>query len=180
MRKALARLLIVHLALLIPLWAQSDSIEPIPDHILASPNEGWLEIPENDDVAFSERLLYWLPNRLLDLWDIIRFDAGVGPSYGGAIRVTRFLQAGARNFVPGSLRIGALGRRLPIMLETSDEEGFAPLDYNPSAQRDVCTYELGVGLEFLVAGAYLGVCPEEIFDFAGGIFLLDFEHDDLD
>jgi hypothetical protein len=180
MRTALARLLITYLTLILPLWAQDDLIEPIPDHVLVSPNEGWLKIPENDDVPIGDQLLYWLPNRLLDFWDILRVDAGVGPSYGGAVRVTRFLQAGSRNFVPGSLRVGAMGRRLPIMLETSDEEGFAPFDYFPSAQRDVCTYEVGVGLEFLVAGAYLGVCPEEIFDFIGGIFLLDFEHDDLE
>jgi len=180
MRTALARLLVIHLALILPLWAQNDPVEPIPDHVLVSPKEGWSEIPENDDVPLSDRLLFWLPNRLLDLWDIIRVDAGVGPSLGGAVRITRFVQAGSRNFMPGSLRVGALGRRWPIMLETSDEEGFAPFDYSASAQRDVCTFELGVGLELLVAGAYLGVCPEEIFDFLGGVFLLDFEHDDLD
>jgi hypothetical protein len=139
MKPSPARLFVIFFSLILPLWAQDDVVEPIPDHVLASPNAGWAEVPENDHISLDQRLLFWLPNRLLDLWDIFRVDAGVGPSYGGAVRVTRFLQAGSRNFVPGSLRVGALGRRLPIMLETSDEEGFAPVDYFPSAQRDVCT-----------------------------------------
>ena len=181
MKKAIACLFSAYFAVTTSLLAQSiDPIEPIPDHVMVSPNAGWLEVPESEDPSLGNRVLYWIPNRLLDFWDIVRIDGGIGPSLGGAVRLTRYVQIASRKFAPASLRIGAMGRRLPIMLESSDEQGIEPFAYSPSTQRDICTYEVGLGLEFIIAGAYLGICPEEFFDFIGGIFLLDFEHDDLD
>jgi hypothetical protein len=43
----------------------------------------------------------------------------------------------------------------------------------------VCEAEIGLGLDVLLVGAYGGVCLDEVADFVGGIFLIDFKGDDL-
>ena len=150
-----------------------------PDEVEISPLQGWDEVPPaQPETPLLISIISWLPNRIADAWDIFRVDAGVGPAYGGTIRMTRHLQASYREFEPGSLRVGAMGRRAPIMWEHSDESGVAPVDFSPSTQRDVCTYEIGVGVELLAGGAYMGFCPEEVVDFVAGIFFLDTEDDD--
>jgi hypothetical protein len=150
-----------------------------PTKVEASPKEGWREETSEPESSTAATLLLWLPNRVLDLWDVPRFDLGIGPSYGATVRLTRFVQISYRKFVPGSVRFGAMGRAAPVMWETSDEKGFNPFSYTPSRDRDVCTFEVGVGLDVFVGGAYAGMCIEEIFDFLGGVVMLDLEHDDL-
>jgi hypothetical protein len=153
--------------------------ELAPDDVQISPDSGWSDLPpEKATPPLLLSLLSWLPDRLADAWDILRVDAGVGPGFGGTVRATRFLQASYREFEPGSLRIGALGRRIPIMWEDSSEHGVAPIDFAPSTQRDICTYEIGAGIELFAVGAYVGFCPEEAVDFLAGLFFLDTEQDD--
>jgi hypothetical protein len=156
----------------------AEPVEPIPDHILASPKPGWNELPQPSQQSLGYKLLMWVPNRFLDLWDVFKIDLGAGPSLGATVRLTRYVQVTSRKFAPASLRLGLMGRRFPIMLESSDEQGVAPFIYQTSRQRDICSYEVGAGLELVLIGGYVGFCPEEIFDFLGGIFLIDLEQDD--
>jgi hypothetical protein len=126
-----------------------------------------------------EHALLWVPNRLADLVDVFRVDAGVGPAYGGVIRVTRYVQAGYRQFDPLSVRVGDFGRKAPFMVERSNELGIGP-SYLASKDRKVCTGEIGLGLDLLIAGAYAGICTEELFDFVTGVFFLDPMDDDIE
>ena len=147
-----------------------------------SPNEPWGDISQipddSNEPGFFRSVLLYFPNRILDLIDIFKADVGVGPSLGAVVRITKYGQAGARTFAPGSVRMGLLGRRVPVMLESSDEIGIGP-SYSKSKVRKICWDEVGAGADVLVAGAYLGVCPDEFIDFLGGIFLLDYKDDDL-
>lgn len=153
--------------------------ELAPDEVAISPGSGWSDLPpEETATPLILSLLSWVPDRIADAWDILRVDAGVGPGLGVTVRATRFFQASYREFEPGSLRVGALGRRVPVMWEDSSEHGVAPLDFAPSAQRDICTYEIGAGIELFAVGAYIGFCPEEAVDFLAGLFFLDTEEDD--
>ncbi len=146
-----------------------------------SPKAPWGDLStvpvQAEPSAWREALLY-LPNRLLDLLDIFRVDVGVGPSFGGVVRVTEYGQAGYRQMMPLSLRVGDFGRQFPGMVETSNEFGVGPL-FAPSADRKVCPGEVGLGADLFVAGAYGGVCLDEVVDFVAGIFLVDVKDDDL-
>lgn len=120
----------------------------------------------------------YLPNRLLDLVDIVKADLGIGPSYGGVIRVTRYGQIGYRQFDSWSLRLGLHGRQSPLFLEKVPESGFIT-NFHGTVQRRVDEFEIGAGADIGIAGAYLSVSPDQLVDFFGGIFGFDPLDDDL-
>lgn len=151
------------------------------DTVPASPKEGWRDLATvevNEGTPWWAEVLLYIPNRLLDLIDVFRVDVGVGASVGGVVRVTKHAQLGYRQMIPVSLRVGDFGRQFPAVVETSNELGVSPA-FKQSADRDVCEAEVGLGLDVLLLGGYAGVCLDEVADFVGGIFLVDFKKDDL-
>ena len=124
------------------------------------------------------QILLWVPNRVMDFIDIFRVDAGLGPSYGGVLRVSKYAQVGYRHVNPASVRVGAFGRQAPFLVERADEKGFGP-NFKNSRDRTICPGEVGVGADLFIAGVYGGICTEEVADFIAGIFFLDIMHDDL-
>jgi hypothetical protein len=164
------------------LYAQAPEIPSItPDLVPTSPKEAWRDleaIQVNDGTPWWADVLLYIPNRVLDLIDVFRVDVGVGASVGGVVRVTKYVQGGYRQMLPVSLRVGDFGRQFPVIVESSNEIGISPA-FKQSADRDVCEAELGLGLDVLLLGGYGGVCLDEVADFVGGIFLIDFKGDDL-
>lgn len=160
------------------------------DALATSPKKPWgeftvVEEPEADGSAeqssgpaWWSQALMWIPNRVLDFFDVFRVDAGVGPAVGAVVRLSRYGQAGYRDMAPFSLRIGDFGRKAPIMVETSSEFGIGP-GYINSADRKVCKGEVGAGLDVLLVGGYVGFCSEELLDFLAGIFFIDIMDDDI-
>jgi len=146
----------------------------------ASPRSPWGDftvVEEESPRAWWEHALLWFPNRAMDFIDIFRVDVGVGPAYGGVLRLTEHGQMGYREMNPGSMRIGAFGRKAPYLIESSNEFGIGP-GYVNSKDREVCKGEIGLGLDVVVVGAYAGICVEEVVDFVAGIFFLDLMGDD--
>jgi hypothetical protein len=147
--------------------------------VAVSPIDGWEDFSEKPErtPAWRQALL-WPINRIADLWDVFRVDVGVGISVGAVARITRQGQFGARVMNPASFRIGDFGRRRPYLLERTNEFGFGPF-YAEPGEREVCRFELGLGADLLILGGYGGICLEELYDFAGGLFLFDPVKDDL-
>ena len=131
----------------------------------------------NDRTIF-ERVLYYLPNRIIDFIDIFKADVGVGPSFGGVVRLTKYGQVGYRNMMPASLRVGLRGRDLPVFVENSNEFGVGPA-FIQSSDREVSPIEVGLGADLLLVGGYVGLSVDEAFDFLFGIVGIDFKDDDL-
>ncbi len=128
--------------------------------------------------AIGYAVLYYIPNRILDLIDIFRIDLGIGVSYGAVVRLTRFGQVGYRGFAPRSFRIGIRGRRSPIFLERYPEYGIGP-NFKNTGARLPSMYEVGAGADALLVGAYAGISLDELVDFLGGLVFIDFKNDDL-
>jgi hypothetical protein len=152
------------------------------DYVSSSPKNPWsdfevVEEPVENSSPLRATLL-WLPNRVLDLLDIFRVDVGLGPAYGGVIRITKYAQAGYREMNPASFRVGLMGRQAPVMIERTNEIGISPA-FGGSPKRDICKGEIGIGLDVIAAGAYAGICVDEFVDFVGGIFTADIKDDDL-
>jgi len=124
-------------------------------------------------------VLLYLPNRFLDLIDIVKIDLGAGIGYGGVVRPTKYLQFGYREMEPGMLRLGLMGRRAPALIEKKGESGFGR-DFGRASKRKTSPGEFGVGLDLYLVGAYVGVSPDSAADFVLGIFGGDFEEDDLE
>jgi len=130
------------------------------------------------DRSFLVSALLYLPNRVLDILDIVRFDVGVGPAIGGVVRVTPYAQAGARFMMPLSVRAGLRGRKLPVFIEHTSEVGVGPL-YLDSSQRKPTPLEIGAGVDLFLVGAYLGISVDSIFDAVLGFVGIDISDDDL-
>lgn len=158
---------------------------PIPsqvgDLVPTSPKEAWGDlgaIQSGDGSPWWSEVLLYIPNRILDLIDVFRVDVGVGASVGAVVRVTEYAQVGYRQMAPVSLRVGDFGRQFPVLVETSNEIGVSPA-FKQSADREVCKAEVGLGGDLLIVGAYGGICLDELADFVGGLFLIDFKDDDM-
>jgi hypothetical protein len=167
------------------LLAQSStSVEFAPytlDFVPTSPKEAWRDLEAvqiNDGTPWWKEVLYYIPNRVLDLIDVFRIDLGIGGSLGGVIRVTKYAQVGYRQMIPASFRVGDFGREFPVLIESSNELGLSPA-FKQSADRDVGDAELGVGADLVLVGAYGGIRLDELVDLLGGIFLIDIKDDDL-
>lgn len=144
-----------------------------------SPKSPWGEFPiaEEKEDRWWTQILLWVPNRFMDLIDVFRVDVGVGPAYGGVVRLTKYGQVGYREMSPASVRIGDFGRKIPFTVERSNEFGIGP-GFLQSKDRKVCAGEIGVGADLFV-GAYAGFCPEELVDFFAGLVFLDVMSDDM-
>lgn len=124
-----------------------------------------------------KRVLWYLPNRVLDLLDVLHVDVGAGPALGAVGRLGSYVQAGARGIIPpGSVRVGLMGRRAPLMIETASEFGVSPV-FVDSADRKVDTLEIGLSADVLL-GASVGLNIGEIPDFFAGFVGADFSGDD--
>lgn len=133
---------------------------------------------KKQDSSLVYKTLLFIPNRVLDILDIFRFDVGVGPSIGAVIRVTPHGQAGVRLLMPISVRAGLRGRRLPVFIEHSSEMGIGPA-FLSSESRKPSSLEVGAGVDLLLAGAYLGVSIDSIWDALAGFAGFDPADDDL-
>lgn len=133
---------------------------------------------ESRETSTFEKVLFYLPNRFLDLLDVVHADVGVGCGYGGVIRITKWGQFGSRTFCPGSLRVGLNGRKSPIFWESRDASGFGS-DFRESSRRTVSSGELGAGVDAVLVGFNFGISPEELVDFLLGFGGIDIGGDDL-
>jgi hypothetical protein len=178
--KVLSRLLVTSLLVLTTAASGAAQASFSPDEAIApaSPKPGWSELPTSEEPSTTRQVLLWLPNRVIDLFDIFRVDLGVGPAAGGVVRVTKYAQAGYRQMLPVSARVGLMGRRAPFMLENANELGISPA-FVQNNSREICAGEVGLGLDLFIAGGYAGICFDEVVDFVGGIFTLDPKDDDF-
>lgn len=135
--------------------------------------------------SIASQILLYIPNRIFDVFDIVRVRARVGPGVAAGVRVTKYLQAylGAYGAIYGGLPGPRLRTtpRSPIGLETNTgitlsvldatiDGGFGP-NYSPS--------EIGAGVQIGILGVDIGIDPVEILDLVAGILTLDIRDDDF-
>jgi len=131
------------------------------------------------------KVVMYIPNRLLDILDVVRLRVRVGPGTAADVRVTNLAAAfigsyetvyaglpGPRNGPVPKLPVG-LESRSGVQVSIADvtaEDDLGP-DYGPA--------EIGLGVQVLIVGADAGVEPLELLDLVTGIFLIDLRADDL-
>jgi hypothetical protein len=141
--------------------------------------------PEAEGHSFLHKLLFYIPNRVLDVFDIVRLRVRVGPGVAVGVRATKVAQAYVGTYA--SVYAGLPGPRrrplpkLPVGLESYNgvavslaeataSGGIGP-DYSPT--------EFGISVHPLIFGLDIGLDPLEVVDFAAGILFVDIEDDDL-
>lgn len=131
------------------------------------------------------KVVMYLPNRVLDVFDIVRLRVRVGPGVAAGVRATEVASAFAGSYA--SVYVGLPGPRnrplpkLPVgvesrsglqvsLLDASATGGVGP-DYGPA--------EIGAGVQAIMVGFDVGVDPLEILDLAAGFLFIDLRNDDL-
>lgn len=135
-------------------------------------------------VGLGRRLLWYVPNRCMDLLDIFRFRVRLGPGFAAGFRLTDY---GAFYYGQySSVYLGLPGPRNPryvrwpvgyesltgIVLggvDATDDTPHGP-EYGPA--------EVDAGVQAGIIGIETGIDPMEIADFFTGFLMLDLEHDD--
>ncbi len=152
---------------------------PLP---AAAPNSAVASRPVH---GLGHKLLFYLPNRCLDLVDIFRFRLRVGPGLAADARMTIY----AANFI-GSYNIVYVGlpgpRRAPVLPRLAGREALKGLiimgvDASDDAPHppNYSHSEMTLGAQALLAGVDIGMDPIELGDFLAGWFMLDITGDDL-
>jgi len=135
--------------------------------------------------GFGHKLLFYIPNRILDVFDFMRLRVRVGPGFAVGVRATKLLSA----FVGGysSIYAGLPGPRLapvvkwPIGLENYAGVGVSLADATAGGNfgPNYSNTEFEVSVHPLIIGFDIGVDPVEVLDLALGFLFIDIRGDDL-
>lgn len=139
---------------------------------------------ETSDSLLIESLLY-IPNRVLDLFDIFRLRIRVGPGVSVGGRATELISGYAGTY--GTFYAGLPGPRLrktpklPIGFESHNGASLSIVDVTVDGGigPDYSATEFGFGTQLGIIGFDFGIDPVEIADFAAGIATFDIRDDDL-
>jgi hypothetical protein len=141
--------------------------------------------PEKKEHGFGHKLLLYIPNRILDVFDFVRLRVRVGPGIAVGVRATKPLTLAFGGYT--SIYAGLPGPRreptinLPIgienyvgaevsVLDSSNEGRFSP-NYSST--------EIGVSVHPLLVGLDVAVDPLEVLDLAAGFLFIDLCGDDF-
>ncbi len=127
-------------------------------------------------------ILFYAPNRLLDLLDVVRLRVRLGPGYAGGLRATKFARVFLGSYtgiyvgLPGP-RGGALPS-WPAGLESRVGAGVSVADATLGGPH-YGSAEIGGEFQAAFLGLNLGIAPLEVLDLAAGLLLTDLRDDDF-
>ncbi len=164
---------------LAPTVAHGVPIQDSADSSDAPEAEPAAERKADEGRGFVAGTLLYLPNRVVDLFDIAKVGVDVGPGIGVDVQATSVLQARAMWNL--SVGVGFQGlRHVPFQVGTVAALGVGPIggvgDVGSWSRSDT---GIRVGLHVLIVGAHAEVDPYEILDFALGFLTIDIAGDDF-
>lgn len=136
--------------------------------------------------GFGHRLLFWIPNRVFDVLDVVRLRVRVGPGISASVRATEVADVALGGHA--TLFAGLPGPRnspqiaWPLGFETYAGIEVSVLDVGSEDDRTGPQYgplEVGAGVQLLLVGLDAGVDPFDALDLVAGIVMLDPKGDDF-
>ena len=122
-------------------------------------------------------ILLYLPNRLFDLAEIVRFGVNVGPGIGIDAEATGALRAAV--MTRGSVGVGYQGlRRFPVSLGVDTYIAVGPFDPGLRMGWYRSEYDLRVEPHLVLIGFHAAIDLLAIGDFFAGWLMYDLEEDD--
>ena len=124
-------------------------------------------------------IVMYIPNRVIDVFDMVRFGVDVGPGIGLDGQATDALQA--RAIAQTSVGAGFQSfRHTPIQTGVQSALGVGPVSSDAQVggwYRSATDFRLGA--HAAIVGAHAAVDPVEIADLVLGFLLIDIRDDDL-
>ena len=140
---------------------------------------------EQGDKGIGHALLMYLPNRLFDVFDLVRARVRIGPGLTVGARATEAidLNVGAYRTVWLGVHGPRTKPKLPVPAGLEGRSGVGLLliettsewKYSPNYQWD----EIGADVHALAVGVSVGVSMAEVFDLLTGLIFIDISTDDL-
>ena len=134
--------------------------------------------------GFMHGVLMYLPNRIFDVFDIVRARVRLGPGLGIGVRATELADVYLGSYV--TVWVGIHGPRRetkipwPVGLESKSgaELSVADATVDGSMDPNYGLAEFGVDFQALIVGAAVGVDPFEVLDLVLGLLTIDLAEDD--
>jgi hypothetical protein len=139
---------------------------------------------EDETPGVLHHILLYIPNRIFDVFDIVRARIRLGPGLAAGVRATRPVHVFAGTYV--SFWVGLHGPRgepsipWPVGIEslTGAEISLAEATVGGDAAPYYGPVEFGVSLQALLVGFDIGFEPLEILDLLAGFLFIDLTGDD--
>lgn len=136
--------------------------------------------------TLGHKVLFYVPNRVLDVLDVFRVRARVGPGVAVGVRATEWADAYAGVYGAGYVGLpGPRNRRIPKLpfgIESKSGVEVSKADLSTGLfvfDPDYGETECGVSAHVLLVGADVGFDPGELLDVVTGLVLIDIKDDDL-
>ncbi|HKE00146.1 MAG TPA: hypothetical protein VKE69_03995 [Planctomycetota bacterium] len=138
------------------------------------------EEPAKESRPVLWTILMYVPNRILDIFDIARFGVEVGPGIGFDLEVTEALRVAAMTRATVGLGYQTL-RHMPIKSAAETYAGVGPIDLGVSPGMNWWRnfWDVRADVQVALVGAHVAVNPAEIADAVLGFFLIDIMDDDF-
>ncbi|MBW2713150.1 MAG: hypothetical protein JRC77_05300 [Deltaproteobacteria bacterium] len=134
--------------------------------------------------SFGHRVLFYLPNRVCDVFDLVRLRVRFGPGVDVNARVTKYGEVHAGAYT--SFFVGLHGPRTepripwPVGIESRAGAGISVVDVSTSTGAPTYGYgEVGAGFQAGIIGLDLGADPIEALDLVLGFLFIDLTGDDF-
>ncbi len=133
--------------------------------------------------GFVHKLVFYIPNRVCDVFDMVRARVRVGPGFAIGARVTKYgeISANAYTSLFAGLHGPRMEPRIPWPVGIESRAGVAVLA-DVSTETTAPTYgygEVGLGFQAGIVGFDLGADPVEVLDLVLGVFFIDLTGDDF-
>jgi hypothetical protein len=166
----------------------STVIGGIADSNLPKANTKLEKVGEEEDDkkkrSILTKTLLYLPNRVFDILDIVRFRLRLGPGVAAGARVTEYVSANLGAYMttyvglPGPRQKQQIPR--PVGFEAYAGGSLSVLNYETeSFHPEYSVSEVGAQGQVLIVGLDAGIDPWEIVDLLGGFVGFDPRDDDL-
>ena len=129
------------------------------------------------------QVVMWIPNRILDALDIVRFGVGAGPGMGVDVRATRLAQVSAMSGM--AIGLGWQGHwNSPVMTDTRMFLAAGPVTLGSTSLNPVfgwqrTDWEIRAEVHAAIVLAEAAVDLYQVFDFMVGILFFDPGEDDI-